>query len=41
MEIPGGGVNALSFMLNPTEHIKSQPHHETEELNSFVRHANY
>ena len=29
MEIPGVGVNALSSMLNPTEHIKS---HETEEL---------
>ena len=35
IEIPGGGVNALSSMLNPTEHIKSQPHHETEELKFF------
>ncbi|KAL5515309.1 hypothetical protein EMCRGX_G000460 [Ephydatia muelleri] len=35
MEIPGGGVNALSSMLNPTEHFKSQPQHETEELKFF------
>eukprot|EP00731_Ephydatia_muelleri_P000339 Em0001g339a len=35
MEIAGCEVNALSSMLNPTEHLKSQPHHETEELKFF------
>ncbi|KAL5515338.1 hypothetical protein EMCRGX_G000491 [Ephydatia muelleri] len=37
MEIPGDGINALSSMLNPTEHLKSQPHHETEELKFFCK----
>ena len=33
--IPEDEVNNLSSILNPTEHLTSQPLHETEELKLF------